>query len=240
MGVLYMLTFPNGKKYVGVTTKTAEERFARHSINADMNKIQYALYKAWRKHGPPALEVLAIVEDKILLDVEIRAIATYKTILPHGYNSTYGGQGGVTPEGAKKISKALLGHKKSPATIEKQRQKMLGKAPPNKGKPMSEEQKEKLRAAAIRQFSDPAMREAARQKSMGNTNRRGYKMTPEELAEHTRRHAVKSPEARAKLSAAASGKTHSEETKQKMREAQKKRWATYGRRGEKALTQQSN
>ena len=225
MGVLYKLDFINGKSYIGITSKTAEERFFRHSENARMGKIQYAIYKAWRKHGPPTLSVLAVLEEHELADTEIRAIAVYNTTLPNGYNSTYGGQLGATPESAKKISKALIGHKKKPESIEKQRQKMIGREPPNKGKPMSEEQKAKLRAAAIRQFSDPAAREAARQKSMGNTNRRGYKMTPEELAAHTRRHAMQTPEAIEKIRTAALGKTHSEETKQKMRESQKQRWA---------------
>lgn len=90
MGELYKLDFSNGKSYIGITRKTGLERFKRHKKNLGESG-NGPLHRAWRKHGEPRLTTLAIVENEDLSELEIRAIATFKTIVPFGYNLSFGG-----------------------------------------------------------------------------------------------------------------------------------------------------
>lgn len=89
MGQLYRLDFPNGKSYVGVTTKTAQQRLHGHRCRAKVGNTP--LYTAWRKHGEPKLVLLAILENCDLFETEIRAVSAFGTATPKGYNSTPGG-----------------------------------------------------------------------------------------------------------------------------------------------------
>lgn len=89
-GTLYRLDFASGKSYVGVTTKTAHERFADHQKTVSLGG-PWAVYQAWRKYGTPKLVVLAIVSRSVLKIVEQRAVAAFGTFAPHGYNMTPGG-----------------------------------------------------------------------------------------------------------------------------------------------------
>lgn len=132
MGELYKLTFPNGKAYIGITTKTARHRFGAHASNAKAGVRRSALYAAWRKYGPPIMEVLGKFDGDDLYEAERLAILEHGTHHPNGYNLTSGGEispmlfpepaakmratkarngtlGLVTPEAAAKISAALKG-----------------------------------------------------------------------------------------------------------------------------------
>lgn len=93
MGELYFATFPNGKGYIGITTKTAEKRLIKHVAEARRNKHSIILFhKAIRKYGIPNIATLAILENKELANAEIKAIIVYKTLVPNGYNLAFGGQ----------------------------------------------------------------------------------------------------------------------------------------------------
>ena len=97
MGCVYKLTSPNRKSYVGVTKKTAEERWEKHKEHALGKRDAGALYSALRKYGPNTftLEVLCVCSDwDRLLALEKRLIAFYQTLTPSGYNISEGGQGG--------------------------------------------------------------------------------------------------------------------------------------------------
>lgn len=112
MGQLYKLDFPNGKSYVGITTKTAADRFSGHRVRCRSAKGSDAtLYHAWRKHGEPKLVVLAVVEDADLPATEIRAIKAFNTLVPNGYNVTEGGDTSpmTLPEIAAKVSATKSG-----------------------------------------------------------------------------------------------------------------------------------
>lgn len=110
MGNLYKLDFQNGKSYIGITTKTAAERFSGHRVRCRSAKGNDAtLYHAWRKHGEPKLVVLAVVEDKDLAETEIRAIKAFNTMTPNGYNMTPGGD--VSPLSDPLIAAKLVGNK---------------------------------------------------------------------------------------------------------------------------------
>lgn len=102
----------------------------------------------------------------------------------------------ATPEHRQKISDGLRGRKLSKEHCEKMRVAMLGV----KRGPLSEETKEKIRAAALEGFATG-------------------KRTPFRLGKKT----VNSPEARAKMSAARIGKRPSEATRKKMSETHKAR-----------------
>ena len=89
MGYIYLLTFSNGKFYVGQTRRSITCRFRQHRADAKI-KCQ-PLYQAWRKYGEPALLVLAEAPHADLDRLEVSAIAAVGSIDPIGYNLTPGG-----------------------------------------------------------------------------------------------------------------------------------------------------
>lgn len=95
---LYRLTFPSGKSYIGITSGAVKRRVVRHISQAKEGR-RSAVSQAIRKYRTFKTEVLAVAGDwTYLCDLEQRAIAAFKTMAPHGYNLTLGGEGvlGVT------------------------------------------------------------------------------------------------------------------------------------------------
>ena len=87
MGALYRITFPNGKSYIGITSKTAGQRLAVHSYEARRG-TKLPLYHAMRKYGADciALHTLALADDwQELCGMERAAIAEQHTRSPDGY-----------------------------------------------------------------------------------------------------------------------------------------------------------
>jgi len=119
MGCLYQLTFPNAKSYIGISRKSAHERFATHCADACANKnSNLPLYRALRKHGYQCVKVqtLALSDDWAhLQQMERTAIIRLGTRAPSGYNATDGGDG-----------RAMLGRKHSKETIAKMREAHSG------------------------------------------------------------------------------------------------------------------
>lgn len=168
MGILYKITFPNGKAYIGVTTESLARRLRRHIGYARANR-QYALSCAIRKYGEGSLRAEVIGEADTwdaLLILERDAIRDHKTLAPDGYNMTGGGEGAfrVSPseEKRRKISAALSGRKLSPehklAVSLSQRGKVIPEATRKKmseahqGRaPMSDEQK-RVRSEALKRY----------------------------------------------------------------------------------------
>jgi len=104
-----------------------------------------------------------------------------------------------------KVSAYWKGRPKTPEQIAKMAETKRGRPAHNKGKPMSPEQKAKQSASLKQRYvDDPHLRS--------------------KVSERTRE-AMRRPEILAKLSAAAKGRTHSEETRQKMSEGHKRAWA---------------
>lgn len=155
MGELYKLTFPNGKCYIGITTKRAKDRFHGHKARAKQNKASTPLYTAWRKHGEPTLCVLAILEDHALAETEIRAIAAFNTLHPNGYNASVGGDVSpmTIPEIAAKSAATRIGVPLSDSHKAALSAAQRGKPRPNlakalKGKKASLETKKKMSESA--------------------------------------------------------------------------------------------
>ena len=94
MGCLYQIEFPNGKSYIGITKFSAEKRFSGHCKDSKCGKL--LVHNAIRKYGKEncKIKTLLVANDiGYLKDVEIKAIAAFKTQHPDGYNCGKGGDG---------------------------------------------------------------------------------------------------------------------------------------------------
>jgi len=91
MGIIYKITSPSGKSYIGQTRRRLQERLWRHR---DMKWGNCKLLKrAINKYGWERMQVQVLwTGPNELLDAkEIELIALHGTLAPHGYNSLPGG-----------------------------------------------------------------------------------------------------------------------------------------------------
>lgn len=105
--VVYLLTFPNGKKYVGITSKRFKDRLYEHCSSAINEKDQGYNGKkarAIRKYKEFKAEVLFEGNSDELGDKEIEFIEEYDSY-NNGYNSTFGGEYGTLGNIRSDISK---------------------------------------------------------------------------------------------------------------------------------------
>lgn len=117
-GLLYRLDFSSGKSYIGITTRPMPVRLEAHR-KSTRYESRSAIHAAWRKYGEPALVKLAIVEKEDLAATERRAIETFKTMTPFGYNLLRSGGAAVyrhAPETIEKMAAAKRGKKQSEET----------------------------------------------------------------------------------------------------------------------------
>jgi group I intron endonuclease len=159
---VYKHTAPNGKIYIGITSQQDINRRWQSGYGYKGNEH---FYRAIKKYG------WSNINHEILFDglskeeaerKEIELISKYKATDPNiGYNIENGGNcsGTHSEETKQKISRAQIGEKNhmygkhswsygkkmSAEFCEKNRIAHLGIPASNKGKPMSEEQKAKLR-----------------------------------------------------------------------------------------------
>jgi group I intron endonuclease len=98
-GFIYLMTNTiNGKRYVGLTTRSIEQRIKEHVSCPPGTKYDHALQKAIRKHGIDNFEVTTLQECDTyaaLRDAEIKWIGELNTHVRsrRGYNMTDGGDG---------------------------------------------------------------------------------------------------------------------------------------------------
>jgi len=125
MGIIYRVTSPSGKSYIGQTKRSFEKRWSEH-ISCPGSCI--LLENAIKKYGMDkmALEILVEVSDHLLDDYEHRFIAMYATIEPNGYNIRSGGG-------------AFSSH--SEASRMRMRESKMGEKNHNFGKPRSDSTK---------------------------------------------------------------------------------------------------
>lgn len=159
---LYKLTFPNGKAYIGISTRSAKSRFVSHLLAFNTGKNKSILYSAWRKHGQPEMRVLAeFTSVDELRAAERAAIADFGTLKPNGYNMTYGGDSNPmeVPEIAKRVGLINRGKKASEETRKLLSSMRAGRelseyhcariSEGQRGRIQSEETRKKIRAKAI-------------------------------------------------------------------------------------------
>ena len=154
---VYIHTFPNGKKYVGCTTRKPECRWRE----GKGYYLQKHLYNAILKHGWNNIthEVFEVDSKEEMYRKEIELISFYHSNDPeYGYNLSTGGEGSTgphpswkgghhSPETRHKISEALK--EKSSFKNPEHRQHLSefwkGREKPwLKGKPRSEETRRKI------------------------------------------------------------------------------------------------
>lgn len=101
---IYCVTnIANGKMYVGLTTKTVEERWKGHLRSAERSNT--VLAKAIRKYGEKSFDISAIdiaETDEQLSHKERFWIGELNTLVPNGYNLTEGGFDGKPGAAMKK------------------------------------------------------------------------------------------------------------------------------------------
>ncbi|ENN86066.1 hypothetical protein RHSP_32000 [Rhizobium freirei PRF 81] len=137
---VYLLTFSNGKVYVGMSKthqhRVFSRRYQEHRKAAKAGN-KSPVYSAWRKYGDPQQEVLSLYATRESCALaEIEAILTYNsTDLSKGYNLMAGGEGLNAPPGSsmyelmeekvwknaercRKISESLKGRPPSSETID--------------------------------------------------------------------------------------------------------------------------
>lgn len=126
MGYIYCLTSPSGKKYIGQTTRTVEQRIDEHTKGSECRILASAI----KKYGIAQfeIEVLEDADNDQLDQLEKHYIAQLNTMHPNGYNIRSGGSNGKHCEESR----------------EKMRQAKLGAKNHNYGKPRSEEAKRNI------------------------------------------------------------------------------------------------
>lgn len=152
MGCLYRIEFPNGKSYIGITSKSAEQRFAVHRYQTKGAR-RHAIYEALRKHGArnAVLKTLVIADHDYLCSLEPRAIEVFSTKVPDGYNMTDGGEGTPNPtvETRAKIGAAHKGKAFHTTRHSAETRAMMSRNRLGKQKRLSQEQREAKRAAML-------------------------------------------------------------------------------------------
>lgn len=87
-GCIYLLTFGNGKVYVG-QTRNFTSRMTGHSKAAESFKSK--VYNGWRKHGLISSEIIFECRIEDMSKYEVHFISQYDSF-HNGYNSTPGGE----------------------------------------------------------------------------------------------------------------------------------------------------
>jgi group I intron endonuclease len=130
MGVIYCLTSPSGKMYIGQTKRPIGKRLREHS---KMIPGCVALNSAIERYGFDKFQVEILLEanDSLLDTYERSCIEKYDTICPNGYNIRSGGEN----------SKHCL------ESCERMRQSKLGDKNPNFGKPRTDSAKQAISKA---------------------------------------------------------------------------------------------
>jgi group I intron endonuclease len=199
--VVYLLTFPNGKKYVGITNNWAARW--RNYKNSVRNGDRRAVCCALRKYGVTAVTVDFIKESNNVTEtktLEKFFIQKFKTLAPTGYNMTEGGDG-------------MLGWK---VTDETRSKMSIAK----KGKKLSEEHRKKLSVAHSNPSEEARRRMSYAGKGKSKSEEHRLKIS---ISNTGRRH---SPETIEKIKLAAKNRKkhlHSKETLNKFRQIAAKR-----------------
>jgi len=111
--IIYKLTSPSGKSYIG---QTRQELNNRLSVHSGPHSTCRAIKRAIDKYGiePFHVSVISSVDFEDADDMEINAIKYHETLAPNGYNLAAGGKyPAMSDETRAKMSRSSLGKKKS-------------------------------------------------------------------------------------------------------------------------------
>ena len=197
MGCLYKITSPSGKSYIGITTKTAEERWKVHLMRVKEGR-NHAIQNAIRKYGEDNFSIKTLLYSndwEYLQEMEKKCIVSYGTKSPSGYNLTDGGEGVVgrhiTDEIRDNMSSGQKKRFNDPLELEKNRARQL-----EVHKNMSSERKKELSDMMKVIKNTPESRSHASQKT------KEYMAIPENLERHRKiiKESLNRPEVREKMS----------------------------------------
>jgi group I intron endonuclease len=108
---VYLITNTiNGKRYVGQTKNTLEQRWKSHRSRSGCT----ILYNAIQKYGADNFIVESICEPptvELAHEMEKYFIVVYNSKTPNGYNMTDGGEGAVNPTPESRAKMAVGGYK---------------------------------------------------------------------------------------------------------------------------------
>jgi group I intron endonuclease len=214
--IVYLVTNrSNGSRYVGVTSRSLEDRWSEHRHRSKQN-AKFKLGRAIQKYGPSAFSVEVLCELDTyddLLAAESIFIANLGTFSASGYNMTPGGEtaptlvkeialrGGATRSRTRRgVNHPMYGKRQSPETIEKRRVSLKKTA----SRP---EWRAERAETTRRSWEDPAIRNRRVSAS------RGVKKGP------------MSQETKDKLSLAKKGTVVSPSTREKLSRAAREMWA---------------
>lgn len=144
-----MHLFPNGKRYIGITGTPPKRRWKRGKNYR--NNIY--MTRAIKKYGWDNIDHAIIASELSKEEAEAKErelIALYKSNVPeHGYNISSGGEcvGKHSPETIEKLKAIKKRLDADPKYRKHLSEGHKGITPPNKGCPMSEEQKKKISIA---------------------------------------------------------------------------------------------
>lgn len=154
--IIYKITnILNNKAYIGQTMRNLKTRRAEHlrtALNSPWIKHPTPLHKDIKEFGSASFEweILEVCTSCDHMNERERFyIKLLNTMTPNGYNQTIGGAVDESmSEGVRnKIADAMIKQHQNPEYRARVYPKLKGKIPPNKGIPMSEEQKAKVGAA---------------------------------------------------------------------------------------------
>jgi predicted GIY-YIG superfamily endonuclease len=115
--IVYKLTSPSGKCYIGITSRTLEQRFNSH-IAAWKGNRKSKLYSAFDKH-PPKTWTKEVLSETATTETEKEFITKFNSI-EEGYNIHFGGTD------CHKIASINRGNKQTEDHIQRRVSKMRG------------------------------------------------------------------------------------------------------------------
>ena len=224
---VYCHLFPNGKRYIGLTSGKPEYRWG----NGNGYSGQVLMKRSIEKYGWENVEHIILDEGlskEEAIEKEKFYISQYHTQEDEfGYNLTEGGEGhsGYSPteETRKKLSEAGKRRGNSWVTEELREKRRVAAT----GRRHSEETKNKIREAMKRRGNSYVTEEMRRKISLaniGNTHTKGSTQTPESNKKRSDalKGIPKSEETKAKMR-----KPKSKEAVENMRKASQLRWKKY-------------
>ena len=201
-GHIYMITFPNGKCYIGLTTRTIEARWKEHNRTAKANDTKL-LYKALRKYDMVDTFQMTVIDtaetQQELCEKEIAHIEMYNShyIRGNGYNMTDGGEGTTgyeyTEECKEKMSERMKKYFEDPEARQNQSETLKKYYEDNP------EARQKQSEATKKYFEDNPQ---ARQKC-SEAQKKRFKDNPEASKAHgdyMKKYYEDNPDARQKMS----------------------------------------
>jgi hypothetical protein len=162
MGVIYLLTFDDGRRYVGQTRDLAK-RLRRHA-KAAAHGVDVPVSLAWAAMGAPICTVLRTVPDAEMDRCERAAIEEHRTLWPDGLNRNSGGKRGsrACEETRALKSRANTQRYADPAERERSRQQTTARfQDPAERKRASEQQTLRYQDATARAKTSMAMKAVA-------------------------------------------------------------------------------